>query len=70
MPNQTETTNRTGVDWRAIAGRLAAALDKLYDEAIGFSVSGVYFDEPCMNHKGPALALKALAEWEAADNAR
>lgn len=57
----------TAPDWHAIAGKLAAALDKLYDEATSFSVSGVYFDEPCMGHKGPELARVALAEWEVAN---
>lgn len=36
------------------------ALDVLYDEADNFSVSGVYFNEKCMEHKGLALAAKAL----------
>ena len=54
-------------NWHAIAAELAAALDKLYDEATGFSVSGVYFNEPCMRHEGPKLAEAALAKWEAAN---
>ena len=39
---------------------LRNALKVLLNEATSFSVSGVYFDEPCMNHKGPALAQAAL----------
>ena len=40
--------------------RLREALTVLLEEAEGFNVSGVYFDEPCMGHKGPALARAAL----------
>lgn len=39
---------------------LVKALQVLLDEATSFSVSGVYFDEDCMGHKGPDLARKAL----------
>ena len=41
---------------------LKHALEVLYEEATNFSVSGVYFDEKCMGHKGPNLALAALAK--------
>ncbi len=41
---------------------LKQALEVLYEEATNFSVSGVYFDEKCMGHKGPNLALAALAK--------
>jgi hypothetical protein len=51
----------------ALYGKLADEIEKLrhaltvlLDEAMGFSVSGVYFDEECMGHKGPELARKAL----------
>jgi hypothetical protein len=40
--------------------QLTNALEKLLDEAENFSVSGVYFTEKCMGHKGPALARAAL----------
>lgn len=39
---------------------LLKALEVLLNEATSFSVSGVYFDEECMGHKGPALARAAL----------
>lgn len=39
---------------------LVKGLETLLGEAISFSVSGVYFDEDCMGHKGPALARAAL----------
>lgn len=39
---------------------LRNALKVLLNEATSFSVSGVHFDEPCMSHKGPALAQAAL----------
>jgi hypothetical protein len=45
----------------AAAPELLAALEALLEEAINFSVSGVYFDEECMGHKGPALARAAIA---------
>ncbi len=48
-------------------GRLREALEVLLDEAECFNVSGVYFDEECMGHKGPALARQAL---DAVANAR
>lgn len=37
------------------------ALNVLYDEADNFSVSGVYFNEECMEHKGLRLAGDAIA---------
>lgn len=40
--------------------KLRHALKILLEEATSFSVSGVYFDEDCMGHKGPELARKAL----------
>jgi hypothetical protein len=40
---------------------LVQALKVLLEEAEGFNVSGVYFDEDCMGHKGPALARAALS---------
>lgn len=40
--------------------KLRHALRVLLEEATNFSVSGVYFDEDCMGHKGPELARKAL----------
>lgn len=39
---------------------LVKALEVLLAEATSFSVSGVYFDEDCMGHKGPTLARQAL----------
>lgn len=44
--------------------RLRQALEVLLDEATGFNVSGVYFDEECMGHKGPALARAALSNQD------
>lgn len=41
--------------------KLRKALTVLLDEATSFSVSGVYFDEECMGHKGPELARQALS---------
>lgn len=41
--------------------QLRHALKVLLKEATGFSVSGVYFDEECMGHKGPDLARAALS---------
>lgn len=49
-----------------IAERMAVALEILLDEADGFSVSGVYFNEPCMGHKGPDLARSALSAFRSA----
>lgn len=40
--------------------KLRHALKVLLEEATSFSVSGVYFDEDSMGHKGPELARKAL----------
>lgn len=45
---------------KATERALAEALEVLLGEAVSFSVSGVYFDEDCMGHKGPALARAAL----------
>lgn len=39
---------------------LLAALEVLLEEAEGFNVSGVYFNEPCMGHKGIGLARAAI----------
>ncbi len=36
------------------------AMTVLHSEATSFNVSGVYFDEACMEHKGPALVVDAL----------
>ena len=47
---------------RAENERLRAALEVLLEEACAFNVSGVYFDEPCMGHKGPAMAHAALEQ--------
>jgi hypothetical protein len=47
-----------------IAERMAEALEVLLNEATSFSVSGVYFDESCMGHKGPDLARSALSAWK------
>ena len=47
-----------------IVERMAEALEILLDEADGFSVSGVYFNEPCMGHKGPDLARSALSAFK------
>lgn len=58
-------TQSPPTDWQAVAANLAEALEVLLDEACSFSVSGVYFTEPCMSHKGPDMAQKALAEWKA-----
>lgn len=44
----------------AAAPELLAALIVLRDEADGFNVSGVYFSEACMGHKGIALADAAI----------
>lgn len=40
--------------------KLREALETLYEEADGFSVSGVYFSEPCHGHKGLEMARKVL----------
>ncbi len=45
---------------KATSGDLLKALQVLYDEADSFSVSGVYFNEKCMGHKGLDLAEKAI----------
>jgi hypothetical protein len=44
----------------AVIEALVKALEVLLDEATNFNVSGVYFDEDCMGHKGPALARAIL----------
>lgn len=44
------------------APELYEALEVLFDEANNFSVSGVYFNEECMGHRGLALARVALAK--------
>jgi hypothetical protein len=38
-----------------IIAELVAAIDELADRAENFSVSGVYFDEPCMTANVAAL---------------
>jgi hypothetical protein len=67
-PNSTLGYDRDAVaaNARLIAASpdLLAALKTLLDEAENFSVSGVYFTEKCMNHKGPALAHDAIAKAE------
>lgn len=65
MNDKSPTTEAT--DWKTLAAKLAKALDVLSDEADHFSVSGVYFHEPCMGHKGLDLAREALEEWELAN---
>jgi hypothetical protein len=47
---------------RELIERMREALEVLYCEADGFSVSGVYFNEECMCHKGLDLACKAIEE--------
>jgi hypothetical protein len=42
--------------------RLRKALEVLLEEAEGFNVLGVYFDEQCMGHRGPDMARAALNE--------
>jgi hypothetical protein len=49
---------------RAKYADLLQALKVLADEADNFSVSGVYFNEPCMGHKGLELAYAAIAKAE------
>lgn len=46
----------------AAAPDLLNALRVLYEEADNFSVSGVYFNEKCMQHKGLDLARAAIAK--------
>lgn len=41
---------------------LLEALKVLADESNGFSVSGVYFNEKCMGHKGLDMAYAAIAK--------
>lgn len=45
---------------QAKVARLREALTVLLKEAEAFGVSGVYFDENCFSHKGPAMARSAL----------
>lgn len=45
----------------AVANALYAALEVLSIEADSFSVSGVYFNEACMGHKGLDMAAAAMA---------
>lgn len=44
----------------AINAELVEALEVLADEANAFNVSGVYFNENCMGHKGLDMAEAAL----------
>ena len=44
----------------AINAELVEALEVLADEANSFNVSGVYFNEKCMGHKGLDMADVAL----------
>ena len=46
----------------AAAPDLLEALKVLADEANGFSISGVYFNEKCMGHKGLDMAFAAIAK--------
>lgn len=46
----------------ALNQELVEALKVLADEANGFSISGVYFNEKCMGHKGLDMAFAALAK--------
>lgn len=48
-----------------VRDELLEALKVLVDEATSFNVGGVYFDEKCMGHKGPAMAYAAIAKAEA-----
>lgn len=50
---------------RAIKDDLLAALKTLLKEAENFGVSGVYFTEDCMGHKGPDLARAAIDKAQA-----
>lgn len=45
---------------------LQEASSVLLDEAEGFNISGVYFNEPCMGHKGPSLVRSACDRARAA----
>jgi len=45
----------------AAAPELLKALQVLAEEADNFNVSGVYFNEKCMGHRGLALAAAAIA---------
>lgn len=49
----------------AAAPDLLEALKILAEEASGFNVSGVYFSEDCMGHKGLKMAWEAIAKAEA-----
>lgn len=46
----------------ALNAELLEALQVLADEANGFNVSGVYFNEKCMGHKGLDIARAAIAK--------
>ena len=46
--------------------QLAEALRQLANEADNFNVSGVYFNEKCMGHKGPLMAWSALDAYDTA----
>lgn len=50
---------------RELIVEMLEALNVLYDEADGFSASGVYFHEPCMGHKGLGLAAAAIEKADA-----
>jgi hypothetical protein len=52
--------SKENVRLRAERDALVKALTVLLEEAENFSVSGVYFTEKCMEHKGPALAHAIL----------
>ena len=70
-----DAASRLGAKWkraeadlaaaREVITKLMAASDVLLDEANGFNVSGVYFSEKCMNHKGPDLVHAATEEARA-----
>ncbi len=70
LPNHPDN----GLNWAADAAfivkavnshdALVKALKVLLEEAENFSVSGVYFNEKCMGHKGPAMAYAVLASIE------
>lgn len=46
----------------AAAPELLEALMQLFDEANGFNVSGVYFNEKCFQHEGLGMAARAIAK--------
>jgi len=61
---------QAGAEWQRTqaqpADALVEALEQLLSEVEGFNVSGVYFTEKCLGHKGYISAIAALDTYRAA----